>query len=176
MTVPTLQAVLMDRDGTLIREKHYLSDPSQVELEEGAIEALSLLKAHNIPVILITNQSGIARGYFTQADFERVQAKLAELLAEHGLGLLDTFFCPHLSGCDCRKPQPGMLLSALAKHGLDAKHCVMIGDKADDVEAGKAAGVSTILVRTGHGASQTTSADYFALNILDAIQHLLAPQ
>lgn len=157
------RAVLLDRDGTLIRECNYLHDPELVRLERGVVPALQALHAAGFLLIVVTNQSGIGRGYYTEADFRAVQARLAERLAEHDVPLAATYHCPHHPteargelrvACECRKPRPGMVLAAIADFDLDPARSFLVGDTLSDVGAGQAAGIRSVLVRTGYGAEQ----------------------
>lgn len=145
--------VLIDRDGTLNVEKHYLSDPDQMELLPGAAAALRRLRDAGFGIAVLTNQSGIARGYFSLDRLEEVHARLRALLAAKGVELDGIYLCPHGpdDDCDCRKPLPGMVLQAVAEHGFDPRRAFMVGDKEVDVEMGLAVGATTFLVRTGHG-------------------------
>ncbi len=146
--------ILLDRDGTVIVEKHYLCDPGKVELVPGAGEALARLAARGARFFLVTNQSGIGRGYYGLPDFNAVQERLAALLEHSGARLADTAFCPHAPGenCRCRKPALGQWETLAARHGLDPARTVMIGDNFSDVGFGLAAGLKrVILVLTGHG-------------------------
>lgn len=147
--------VLLDRDGTVIVERNYLSDPAQVELLPGVAQALRELSAAGLGLILVTNQSGIGRGYFTSADFQAVQARLAELLAAGNVRPDAVYHCPHAPSepCVCRKPAPGMILQAAADFGFDPARSFVIGDKPCDVELGRAVGATTFLVRSGYGAA-----------------------
>lgn len=150
-----LRNVLLDRDGTIIVEKHYLCDPAQVELAPGAGQALAELSRAGLGLYVVTNQSGIGRGYYGEADFLAVQARLGELLAEHGVRLDGVVHCPHdpKQGCDCRKPAPGLWLRLAEQAGLDASSTAMVGDNASDVAFGLGCGLAeSILVLTGHGA------------------------
>lgn len=145
--------VLIDRDGTINVEKHYLSDPDQLQLIPGVGAAIRALKAAGLGVAVITNQSGIARGYFDHARLDQIHARLAELLEAEGTGVDGIYLCPHGpdDDCACRKPLPGMVEQAVAEHGFDPARAFMIGDKEVDVELGRAVGAETFLVRTGHG-------------------------
>jgi D-glycero-D-manno-heptose 1,7-bisphosphate phosphatase len=156
------RAVLLDRDGTLIVERNYLCDPAGVELESGVGPALRRLQDAGFLLIVITNQSGIGRGLYTEAQFRSVQDELGRQLAEHGVRLAGDYHCPHhpkeargeyLRACECRKPAPGMLRAALADFDVDPATSFMVGDTWNDVAAGRAAGVRGILVRTGYGAN-----------------------
>ena len=150
---PGRRFVLIDRDGTLNVEKHYLSDPAQLELIPGAGTAIRALREAGYGICVVTNQSGLARGYFDRPTLDRVHARLTELLAVEGASLDGIYLCPHGpdSACDCRKPLPGMALQAVAEHGFDPAQAFVIGDKEVDVELGLAIGATTFLVRTGYG-------------------------
>ncbi len=142
-------AVFIDRDGTIIHDADYCSDPKQVQVFQGAPEALRRLREKNYKLIIITNQSGIGRGFFTVAQYRAVEA---EVLRQLGDGLIDaTYFCPDVPGIPskCRKPAPGMILQATGDHGVDLARSFFIGDKEIDMECGHNAGVRTIRVRTG---------------------------
>ena len=136
------QAALLDRDGTIIVDHHYLSDPMNVELLPGAAEAIGRLAAAGIPAIVCTNQSGVARGTITLAQHHAVRQRLDELLAAEGAALLDTFACPHhpdVTGpCNCRKPALGLYERAAVLHGLDLSRCLYAGDRYRDVAAATA--------------------------------------
>lgn len=145
--------VLLDRDGTLIEDRDYLDDPAGVALLPGAAEGLKALQAGGAVLAVVSNQSGIGRGYYTKATADRVNARLQEILREHGVALVGIFICPHApdAHCKCRKPATGLLEQASAATGLPLPEAYMIGDKASDIEAGQAAGCTTVLVRTGYG-------------------------
>lgn len=144
------RALFLDRDGTLIVDVGYPRDPAQVTLLEGAAEALRGAKALGYQLIVISNQSGIGRGLIRPNEAARVQERVAEVLAEHGVVLDAAYFCPHApdDACSCRKPSPEMLVSAARERSLDLSRSVMVGDKASDVEAGRAAGCKTVLYGT----------------------------
>jgi histidinol-phosphate phosphatase family protein len=149
-------AVFLDRDGTLIRETGYLSDPDQVELLAGVPEALADLAAAGLPLVVISNQSGVGRGRFGPEVVHAVNARLRRALAAHGVGLDAIYFCPHApeDDCPCRKPRPGMLLRAAEDLLIDLRHSFVVGDKLIDVEAGYLARASAVLVRTGYGREE----------------------
>ena len=143
-------AVFLDRDGTLMRDVDYCGDPKDVHVFPGASEALRKLKQAGYKLIIITNQSAIGRGFFNEAAYREVEREVARQLGE---GLIDaTYFCPHSpqDGCECRKPQPGMIWRAVRDHNLDVNRSFLIGDKQSDLECGRKAGVKMILVRTGY--------------------------
>lgn len=146
--------VLLDRDGTVNVEVDYLSDPDQLRLYPGVGAALRRLRDLGFGLVVLTNQSGIARGKFDIPTLERVHARLAELLAAEGVALDGIYYCPHApeDGCGCRKPLPGMVERAVAELGVDPERSFMIGDKRIDVEMARAVGAAGILVRTGYGA------------------------
>lgn len=149
-----VNALLLDRDGTLIKDKHYLSDPDGVELLPGVGRALALLAAQGLRFFMVSNQSGIGRGYFAASDAEAVNRRLENLLAEQGVVLTATLFCPHApeAGCECRKPGTGMWRELQAGYGLKPEACAMVGDKVDDMGFAAAAGLALrVLVLTGHG-------------------------
>ena len=177
MSEPCL--VLLDRDGTILVEKDYLSDPDDVELIDGAASAIRRLIELNCKVVVVTNQSGIARGYFTLETVEAIHQKMIELLAEQGASLDGIFICPHgpEEGCSCRKPNTGLLLKASEATGISLANGIMVGDKAADILAGKAVGARTVLVRTGYGRTtendETTNPDVILNSIAD-LPNLLA--
>ena len=150
---PQRRFVLIDRDGTLNVEKHYLSDPAELELVPGAGAAIRRLNQAGFGVCVVTNQSGIARGYFDLDRLAAVHARLTELLAADGAAVDGIYVCPHGpdDDCACRKPLPGMVEQAAAEHGFDPARAVVVGDKEADIGMGRAAGATTILVRTGYG-------------------------
>jgi histidinol-phosphate phosphatase family protein len=141
-------AVFLDRDGTIIKDVEYISRPEQVELIDGAAEAIARINAALIPVVVATNQSGIGRGFFSQADYERVDARTKELLAERGARIDATYFCPHgpEDGCRCRKPDTLMFEWARDDLGIDLLSALFIGDRMRDVEPGFQFGATGVLV------------------------------
>lgn len=157
---PARRGVFLDRDGTLNVEVDFLRDPEELVLIEGAGTAVRKLNEHGLVTCLISNQSGIARGYLTETDLERVHEKLsAELSLFHG-SLDAVYFCPHhpsegippyVVTCECRKPKPGMLLRGAREFNLDLRRCFVVGDSVVDIQAGNAVGATTILVQTGYG-------------------------
>lgn len=146
--------VFLDRDGTLIVERHYLADPAQVTLESGVIEGLRSLQANGHPLVVLSNQSGIARGLLSHSDASRVNERMMELLGQQGIEILGIYLCPHApqARCGCRKPQPGLAIAAASDLGLTLLDCYVIGDKQSDLELADAIGGVGILMTTGHGA------------------------
>lgn len=178
------EAVFLDRDGTLIEEVHYLAHPEQVRLIPGAAEAVRRLNALGALVVVVTNQGGVARGYFPEARVAEVHAHLAAVLAGHGAKVDAFYYCPHhptegadpyRQVCECRKPKPGMLYAAARDLGIDLARSWMIGDKPCDAGAGRAAGCRSLLVRTGHGAHLPDAVDDLAAAIAVWERHRAAP-
>lgn len=158
MRMPRSRAVFLDKDGTLVPNIPYNVDPSRITLASGAGEALLAMAASGYRLYVVSNQSGVARGYFPASALDAVEERLRALLAEEGVVLDGVKWCPHhpegtvepyAVACNCRKPQPGMLTSLAAEHGIDLAASWMIGDTLNDVEAGRAAGCRTILVEGG---------------------------
>jgi len=162
-------AIFLDRDGTIIVEREYLSDPAGAVLEQGAAEGLAAMAALGYPLIVASNQSGIARGFFTAEQARMVNARVDELLRAASVNVRAWYFCPHdaESVCDCRKPRSGMLLQAAREHDLDLAQSFIIGDKYSDLEAGAAVRTRGILVRTGYGRSQAAFAQKAGYPICD---------
>jgi D-glycero-D-manno-heptose 1,7-bisphosphate phosphatase len=146
--------IILDRDGTIIVEKVYLSDPEQVELLPRAAEGLRQLQQLGFGLVVVTNQSGVGRGYFDLATLDRIHRRLTDLLAAEDVTLDAILTCPHTpdDDCNCRKPRPGLLLAAAAEMDIDLTKAFVIGDKPCDLELGRRVGATTLLVRTGYGA------------------------
>ena len=160
--LPVRKAAFLDRDGTIIEEKHYIADPAHVVLAPRAIEGLQSLRDQGYLLVIITNQSGIARGLYSEADFHAVQDRVTQVLLDHGVALDGVFFCPHhpdyTGACDCRKPGPGMYREAAEKLGIDLAHSVYIGDRIKDVLPARHFGGTGILVGTGYGLQEAGDA------------------
>lgn len=143
-------AIFLDRDGTINLDKGYVSKIDDFKFFDGVIESLKKLQEKGFLLVLVTNQSGIARGYFTEADFMQLTEWMDWSLADRGVNLDGIYYCPHhveseieeyRSECSCRKPKPGMLLDAAKELEIDLENSIMVGDKMDDMTAGFAAGV-----------------------------------
>jgi D-glycero-D-manno-heptose 1,7-bisphosphate phosphatase len=172
--------VLLDRDGTVIVERNYLSDLDQVELIPGAADALRRLAARGLGLVLVTNQSGIGRGYFDEARLAEIHRRLIGLLRAEGARLDGIYVCPHHpdQACACRKPRTALAMRAAEELGFDPAACFVVGDTASDVELGRALGATTLLVRTGHGAAALAngeaSADYVVADLAAAADRIEA--
>ena len=167
-------AVFLDRDGTLMRDVDYCGDPGKVEIFPEARPALRRLKEKGYKLIIITNQSGIGRGYFTEDDYRAVES---EFVRQLGDGLIDaSYHCPDLptSTSVRRKPGPGMIFEAQRDHRIDLRRSFFVGDKASDIGCGENAGVRTILVQTGYGAGEKNCRpDWTAKDIAGAVEIIL---
>ncbi len=154
-------AVFLDRDGTINEQMGYINHISRFVLLAGAAEAIARLNQLHIPVIVVSNQSGLGRGYFPEELLEQVHAKMHRLLAKKGAHIDGLYWCPHhpdakvtrfkKKNCGCRKPDIGLLKQAATELDLDLKHSFMIGDRWSDLKCGKKAGTQSILVLTGYG-------------------------
>lgn len=170
-------AIFLDRDGVVIMEKNFQIKASRIEFYPKTLIALRAIHPE-FSKIVVSNQSGIARMVFTRGDVENFNHALAEKLKGEGIGIDGWYFCPHgpSDKCLCRKPKPGMLLRAAGELSVELKDSWMIGDKSSDILAGQAAGVHTVLVRTGYaGKEQGTvpvKPDHIADNLYDAVQYI----
>lgn len=167
------RAVFFDRDGTLMEEVHYCGDPGQVKLYPGVAEALGRLRRAGYRIVVVSNQSGIGRGWITEGQYRAVEE---EFRRQAGEGQIDaSYFCADAPGAGStrRKPEPGMVLEAAADLDIDLGSSYLVGDKAADVECGRRAGVRTIQVMTGYGASQRGDADLRAADAVEAVEMVL---
>ena len=168
------KTIFLDRDGVINKEVGYLHKAEDFEFIDGVFEACKYFQSTGYKLVVITNQSGIARGLYKEEDFHQLTKWMLEQFTNQGINILDVFFCPHGpdSACSCRKPQPGMLLSARDKFDIDMENSWMIGDKEADVDAANAAGVSnTVLVKSGHSIDEANSKAKFILkSIKDSTQ------
>ena len=157
------KALFLDRDGVINLDHGYLYQPEKFEFIDGVFESCLRFQQAGYKIIIVTNQSGIGRGYYTEDDFHHLTQWMTEQFKQQGIDILDVYFCPHhpekanppyLKECDCRKPQPGMLLQGLSEHQLNAEHCIMIGDKGSDMKAAIAANFGQkYLVTSGQSLS-----------------------
>lgn len=177
------RALFLDRDGTLVHHRRYPSRPDELRLYDHIEVGLREMQSLGFRLVVVTNQSGIARGYFTEEDLQRMHTYLSSILEQLGVRLDAIYYCPHHTAgvlqrfaipCTCRKPQPGMLLRAAADLDLDLRRSWFIGDTLADVEAGNRAGCHTILVDSGtayHPPEQPVrSPDFVARSTLHALQ------
>jgi D-glycero-D-manno-heptose 1,7-bisphosphate phosphatase len=157
-----VKGVFLDRDGTIIEDAGYLQNPDQVRLLPGAAEAIRRLRANGHAILVVTNQSGIARGLLTVADYEATERRVDELLAGKGARVDAHYYCPHLpelSGpCECRKPGTLLYRQAAERFGIDLRQSWWVGDRVRDVLPARALGGQGILVRTGAGESEAGNA------------------
>jgi D-glycero-D-manno-heptose 1,7-bisphosphate phosphatase len=180
------KAVFIDKDGTLIPDLPYNVDTSLISLQDGAVDGLKLLQSAGFLLIIISNQAGVAYGYFKEADILQVEQKLKELLLPEGIRLDGFFYCPHhpqgkIEGysirCSCRKPEAGMIFKAAEKFSLDLSRSWMIGDILNDVEAGHNAGCKSILIDNGNETewvmNEKRKPDFTAADIKEAALHIL---
>ena len=160
---PANRAVFLDRDGTIVKDLVYSADPALLEPLPGVFVALKKLREAGYRLIVITNQSGIARGIFTEAALNQLHEIMLKLFRKNGVEIDGVYYCPHyptgkveryMRVCDCRKPAPGMILKAAAEHDIDLARSWMVGDRAADIGAGRAAGCRTIAVLTGDNPPQ----------------------
>ena len=189
MTGPaTHRAIFIDRDGTLVHARHYPSKPDDLVLYDGIGSKLRLLQDAGFKLIVITNQSGIARGYFTAADLAVMHEHVSDELRAHGVQIDGYYFCPHhpdgvipelAMRCDCRKPEPGMILQASKEHGIDPRHSWFLGDILDDIEAGHRAGCRPILIDLGTESlppSAQRTPEFVARDTAHALDIILAEE
>ncbi len=181
------KAVFLDRDGTLSVEIGYIDNINDFELYPYSAKSVLILKELGYKLIVVTNQSGVARGFFPESRVGDLNRALEEKLADEGAGVDGIYYCPHhpegkikqyAFNCDCRKPETGMIKAASTDYNLDLENSIIIGDGKSDIECGKRAGIRTILVRTGHGsgneeyfmkADPEDRPDYIADNLFDAV-------
>lgn len=166
------KAVFLDRDGTIIEERHYLKEPSQIVFLEGACEALQLLQRMDFKLVIVTNQSGVKRGLFSLGDLEKIHKQLTGMLGECGVGIEGIYVStdlPH-EGSATRKPATGLIERAASELGLELTGSYCIGDKDEDIEMGKRMGLKTIRVLTGYGTQHkgTVEPDHVAKDLLSA--------
>lgn len=171
--------VLLDRDGTIIVNKHYQKDPDETELLPNAREGLERLREEGFGLVLITNQSGIGRGKLTRADLAAVNRRMIRLLGGGDDYFDGIYYCPHVpeDDCNCRKPRPGLLELASYDLGFAMPECYVVGDREIDIEVGEAVGASTILVRTGYGREveegELVEPDHVADDLVDAAEWII---
>jgi D-glycero-D-manno-heptose 1,7-bisphosphate phosphatase len=186
-------AVFIDRDGTLTEEVGYVNHPSRLRLLPRSAEAVRRLNEAGIPAVVVTNQAGLARGYFTEAVMSAVNVELAAQLARGNARVDGIYICPHhptegeppyRQRCECRKPKPGLLLRAAEEMNLDLSRSIMVGDKPSDLEVAPVVGARSVLVLTGYGRGEweyqqdrfRVRPDYVAPDLFDAVEWALKAQ
>ncbi len=175
------RAVFLDRDGTMAKDVPYCSRPQDFQLLPRAGDGIRLLNNSGVKVILITNQSGIARGYFTRQMLARIHHKMRRDLAGYGAHIDAIYYCPHHpdEGCDCRKPKPALIYRAAREHDIELSQSFFIGDHWRDVEAGHWAGCGTCLISPNGTPETLPEPDFVARDLLEActwILKLIAPE
>ena len=171
------KAVFIDRDGTIALDVNYCSRPEDFELLPTVPEAIGLLNTHGFKVVVITNQSGIARGYFSEGTLAQIHKKMEEELAKYGAHVDAIYYCPHHpdDSCECRKPKTALFLRAANELDIDFGLSYVVGDMQMDIDAGKAIGCKTVLVTTGPkvGNDIVDPPDYTAGSLLEAAQWIV---
>lgn len=186
MDNPFRKAVFVDKDGTLIPDVPYNVDPALITLGDGVLEGLQLLSEQRFLLIMISNQAGVAYGYFKEEALEGVRQKISELLSPANITLDAYYFCPHHTkgsvqqytlDCGCRKPKPGMILKAAKDFNIDLSSSFMIGDILNDVEAGKTAGCKSVLLDNGGETewimNELRTPDFVAKNFKEAAEWIV---
>ena len=177
----TTPAVFLDKDGTLLEDIPFNVDPTLMRLEKGAAEGLRSLHAAGFPLIVISNQSGVALGHFPESALVAVQAQLERMFRDAGATMAGFYYCPHhpqgtitgfVQDCHCRKPQPGLIVRAAREHSIALDRSWFVGDILDDIEAGQRAGCRTILINNGHETEWLRTPwrwpDYMVTNLQEA--------
>lgn len=185
------RAILMDRDGTICDEVGYVNHVDRVRLLPRSAAAIRKANEAGFQTVVITNQAGVARGYFAESLVDEVHDRIRQMLADGGARLDGIYYCPHhpsvggpgyRKACDCRKPRPGLLYRARDEMGIDLSASYVVGDSVRDVEAGHRVGAVTVLVETGYGKGElayqahawTVRPDHVAADLLDAVEWILA--
>lgn len=181
------KAVFLDRDGTIVVHEPYLSSPDQLKLLPNVAQGIRLFRECGYLIIIVTNQSGVARGFFDEERLTLIHQKLITTLEDEGAMIDDLYYCPHhMEGtidrykvdCNCRKPKPGMLLDAARQHHIDLTQSLMIGDSETDMLAGKNAGCECVLIRNNRMDERTTApmigTDYIVKDLLEAANYIIS--
>ena len=168
--------IFLDRDGVINKEVGYLHKIEDFEFINGVFQACQSFQSLGYQIIIVTNQSGISRGYYSQNDFYRITDWMLDQFKNHGVSILDVFYCPHgpESSCDCRKPKPGMFNQANKKHHIDMGKSWMIGDKEADIKAANSAGIlHTVLVKSGHEIDENNSKAKFIFDSIEQVADIV---
>ncbi len=165
--------IFLDRDGVINIDKNYVYKVENLEFIPGSIKALEILQNKGYLLFIVTNQSGIGRGYYSEEDYLKLRKKINEILLDKNIMITEELYCPHHpdKNCKCRKPNPYHINQLIEKYDLDKKKCYMIGDKTSDIKAGENAGIKTILVKTGKAGNDkkyNINPDYVCKDLLEA--------
>jgi len=171
-----IKTIFLDRDGVINKEKNYLHKVEDFEFIDGIFKSCKYLKSLGYEIIIVTNQSGISRGYYSENDFQNITDWMINQFNKNGIEILNIFYCPHSpnSDCNCRKPKPGMLIEAKNMHSINMKKSWMVGDSERDIEAANLAGIdNTVMVRSGHKINEHTSNAKFILDSISQINQVI---
>jgi D-glycero-D-manno-heptose 1,7-bisphosphate phosphatase len=175
-SAPLRRAVFLDRDGVINRDTGYVRRIEEFEFLDGVFETLRAIHCRGYLLLVVTNQSGIGRGFYTEEDFQRVNAWMLQRLASNDIIISGVYYCPHTpeTGCTCRKPAPGLILQAQREHQLDLPRSWLVGDKSSDIEAAHRAGVGhTLLIRSAYEVNPAFAKPLFVgASLRDMIPHL----
>jgi D-glycero-D-manno-heptose 1,7-bisphosphate phosphatase len=173
----SIKSIFLDRDGVINKDLNYLYKIEEFQFIDGIFDVCKYFQSLDFKIIIITNQSGIFRGYYSEKEYQKLTQWMLKQFKRNNVDVLDIFHCPHgpNSKCDCRKPKPGMFLNAKEKYDIDMKNSWVVGDKENDIKAANDAGIkNTILVRSGHKIDKSSSnAMYFVDSIKDINQVIL---
>jgi D-glycero-D-manno-heptose 1,7-bisphosphate phosphatase len=172
----TIKTIFLDRDGVINKEIGYLHKIEDFKFINGVFEACQHYEQLGYKIVIVTNQSGISRGYYSEDDFRKITDWMITQFNKNNIQILDTFHCPHspISKCDCRKPKPGMLLEAKKKYNINMLESWMIGDKETDITAAISSGINnTILVKSGHKINEADSRAKFIIDSINQSSQLI---
>ena len=172
----TIKTIFLDRDGVINKEINYLHRIKDFEFIYGVFNACQYIQSLDYKIIIVTNQSGISRGYYSENDFQIINKWMLDQFKNNGINILDVFHCPHSpnADCNCRKPKPGMLLQAKIKHDIDMSNSWLVGDTEFDISAANSAGVlNTILVKSGHKINEDSSNAKYILNSIQQVSQVI---
>ena len=179
------KVIFLDRDGVINFDSGYVGHWKNFKILPGVLESLKSLVSHNFDIYIVTNQSGIARAYYSLADFRELTLRMTEFFSLHGVAIRETFYCPHhpegiVDGlaihCNCRKPLPGMFFQAAQKHGVQLKQAIMVGDRLTDVQAALAAGITSIYGVCSPGSDLTSNTPGLLRcenSLIECVEHML---
>jgi len=171
-----IKTIFLDRDGVINKEVNYLYKIEDFEFIKGVFDACNYFHSLNYNIIIVSNQSGITRGYYSEADYQKINKWMLNQFLKKDVMILDTFHCPHgpKSNCSCRKPKPGMFFEAKDKYNINMNNSWMIGDKETDIEAANLAGINnTILVRSGNNIDESNSNSNFIIDSINESKKII---